>query len=130
MNTTDVMVPLWDDTTVPRWVTEPPSKVVLTVPCLLRRDPVLQISYSPTPGNLVHINHTNAFAMRPMVTINERCNVHMVTMRISEHSDDFTRMVEQFNNWQREVYNYRIALENYRQANNVEIDILWESGSN
>lgn len=39
-------------------------------------------------------------------------------------------MVEQFTRWQTEVDGYRMAFENYRDANNIKIELLWEFDSN
>lgn len=124
MYTTNMMVLLWDDTTVPWWVTVSASIVVLMVLYVLRINLVLQISDSLIQGNLLHVNFTNAFSLRPRVRINERCNLKMPTMRIPQNSNKFAHMVEQFTRWQREVDIYKTALENYRDANNVKINGL------
>lgn len=68
--------------------------VALTVLCILRRDPVLQISHTPTQGNIIHVNQTNGFATPLMVTINMHCNINMPTMKIPQNSDKFVRVAE------------------------------------
>lgn len=124
MYTTDVMVTLWDVTIVQLWVTARAAIITLTVPCVLRRDLVLQIPDSPIQGNFLHVNHTNVFATRSMVTINACGDVNIWTMRISRNSGEFVCLLEIFTCWQTDVDSYKTALTNYSNMNNVTIDPL------
>lgn len=90
------MVSLWDHVTVEWWAITLASMVVLVVLCLLRTDPVIPILDFSTQENFSYVNHTNVFATRPMVTINERRNINMPAMRISRDFDKFVHMVQQF----------------------------------
>lgn len=85
-----------DNIIVWQWNTTLASIVALMVVCCVKRDLVLQIPDFFTYGNLFHVNYANMFVMRRMFTINERRNLNMPTMRISQNSDKFVRIVEQF----------------------------------
>lgn len=54
----------------------------------------------------------------------------MPAKRISQNFGEFVRMVEQFTHWLTEIDNYWTALQVYRDANNVNIDLPWEPDSN
>lgn len=110
MYTTDVMVPLSDNTSVLQLIYTLASMVVLMVPCILKRDLVLQISHFPTQGNLFDVNHTNVFATRPTVTINQCSDINMLTIRMPQNLDEFVRIVEQFTGWQTEFDSYETTL--------------------
>lgn len=81
-----------------------------TVLFVLRRDFVLEISYSPIHETLLYVNHENIFATCPVVSINECRDENMPTMGISQNSDEFVSMVKQFTPWQTAVDKYITTL--------------------
>lgn len=96
MYTTDAMIPLCNDVTVQRWVPVSALMVVLTILCFLRRASVIQILDSSTPRILLYDNHTNVSTTLRIITVDGHYDINMPTMRISQNSDEFVRMVEKF----------------------------------
>lgn len=121
MYTTYTIVLLLDNATVRPGVTVPALIISLMVLCVPKSDYVLQILNYLTEGHHLHVNSTNILATCPTVTINKPRNVNVPIMIISQKSDYFGRMVEQFTCWQTDVDTYRRTLENYCDANNLKM---------